>query len=1087
MIQVYAETNIGGRTEPTVLWWFEADEIRTITYPLAAPWPVWKAIRESLDAQHTSHARFTKALFTSLRSELRSKMLKAVTAQEGERWITVHPGGDPSASGVHVLIRQRKDGSYSVIGGAGGKLNHLRLTSIKSPEEYKQAAKEGAQRRREERAKKLAEMTPAEREQFDIRMGEHTQKIQEKEKEFRDKVVEVFERSGLEAPVAEKISISAALQNNWKKEAKEKGIKNERDVDAYAAQKEEEHVKDIRKDAKKDRELAVNAARDALAEKMGMDKAANLFGDTKNLQERIAAALSPEDEEKRQALRDTFNKDPELAEELYRLELDRKRLKAAKTRAEKASENIMEGASIGGWDVPATELTREQVGQLALEKAEEDAEKGAEEEASVNVNRVLIAEAEGEGQLHTRSQRKLSFCMMNGAFEGVQAITAKYGGGQILDEDAVRTLGLQNTALLTAHYLEREGYSGAAQEGLTEFMMGEAKVRAKKAVDKVQEYARIAADFRRMSKGPTALTEARRGSGYAAGQINKGIRILGSAMGSLEAVASVNWALTNKKIPDSVFVQYASRENLKRKLRALGLTPDDVLIKDPTTQSGEFEIPRAQWDKVYRYRAQRDLNQEVQAIKKGERNVTDWRPKGIKEYITDDEGNKCKLVLDPAQQSGMRFALYKKRSFLNYEAGTGKTLTALVTIAEGINEKKFERALVIMPASVQAQFADETRKFSDLNVAYVGEKGSAKGFDWSDKNNQVVITSRDKLAPYKDKIAAAGFNCIVLDEAHLVKQRQGAEKSDMSEAFADLAAKPEYLLEMTGTPVPNDMSELWYHLNILDPAKFPNKKDFMAEFGRTPTSGSIMREESAAAFRAYIDDRVYTERLGPMKLKGYKKFEKNVEVELTDNQKLMYRKSEDIYGPGMSTRKKAGWAFARDAANSAALYTAPAKDNAITEALGDQWEAHIKEREAKGQNPKIIIFTDHYDTMKPIMDMLKARFGYGKSNILTNTRGQTPKATHTMARKFNQDKNVKVLVATSMIGTGLNLQGATAVCFYHESQTASDEIQKWHRAYRKNVKHDVDVIKLHAKAPSAVAARQRLETKQAAHEMIGNA
>lgn len=1078
MIKVYAEATIGGKTKPTALWWFEPHEVQAASYLVLAGRPMWKSICEDLDAQKTPHARFTKALFGSIRKAVRSKALKAVTAQEGERWITVHPGGDPEAKGVHVLIKQRKDGSYSVIGGAGGALSHLRLTNIKSPKEYREAAKVKAKERREERAKKLAEMTPAEREQFDIRMGEYKQKIEERERDFRDKAKAIFEKAGLEAPEAEKISISAAMRNAFKKEAKDKGIKSERDIDRYADQKEKEHVKEIREEAKEDRDMAVKVARDVIADQMQPDKRAELFGETKSIQDKIAAALSPEDEEKRNKLRETFEESPELAEELYRAEIERRKAKAAKTREEHAAENIMEGTSIGAWEVPATELSREQVKQLALEESEE--------EAAVNINRALIAEAEGEGVLKFRSQRRLANYMMNGAFEGVHAVTAKIGGGQILDEDSVRALGLQNSALLTAHFLEREELSETAHEELTEFAKGEAKGRAKKALEKAQEYARIAADFRRLSKGPAAMTEGRRGAGYAAAQINKGIRILGNALGSLEAMASVNWALMSKQIPDSVVVHYASRENMKRKIRALGLDKDDILIKDPTTVSGEFEIPRNQWDKVFRYRSQKELDPEIQAIKRGERNVQGWKPKGIKDYITDDKGNKRKVELFPEQQSGIRFALKQKRGFLNFEAGLGKTLTALGTIAEGINTKKFDRAVVVMPASVQAQFADEVRKFTDLKTAFVGETGSAKDFDWGDKNTQVVITSRDKLAPYKDKIKAAGFNCFVVDEAHLVKQRVGAEKSDMSKAFSELAIDPEYLLEMTGTPVPNDMSELWYHLNILDPAKFPDRKEFLDTFGRTATTGSIMREESAAALRAFIDDRVYTEKMGPEKLGGYKKYEKEVEVEPTEAQKKLYRASEDIYAPGTKKRKEPGWALARDAANNAALYKAPAKENAITQALGDQYESHIKEREAKGQSPKIIVFTDHYDTMEPIMEMLSERFGYDDTNVLSNKRGQSPKATRSLARRFNNDPNAKVLIATSMMGTGLNLQSATAVAFYHESMTAAEEIQKWHRAYRKNVKHDVDVLKLHAKAPSAVAARQRLEAKRATHELLGN-
>ena len=53
----------------------------------------------------------------------------------GDRWITVHPNGDDE-KGVPVLVRANPDGTHRIIGGAGGKLNHLRLTRVKSKEEY---------------------------------------------------------------------------------------------------------------------------------------------------------------------------------------------------------------------------------------------------------------------------------------------------------------------------------------------------------------------------------------------------------------------------------------------------------------------------------------------------------------------------------------------------------------------------------------------------------------------------------------------------------------------------------------------------------------------------------------------------------------------------------------------------------------------------------------------------------------------------------------------------------------------------------------------------------------------------------------
>lgn len=75
-------------------------------------------------------------------------LFKALPA--GARWITVRPNG-PGTDGHPVLIKPAGDGSYRVIGGAGGKLNYLRLTGVRSEEEYAARAKEAAAERRQKR------------------------------------------------------------------------------------------------------------------------------------------------------------------------------------------------------------------------------------------------------------------------------------------------------------------------------------------------------------------------------------------------------------------------------------------------------------------------------------------------------------------------------------------------------------------------------------------------------------------------------------------------------------------------------------------------------------------------------------------------------------------------------------------------------------------------------------------------------------------------------------------------------------------------------------------------------------------------
>lgn len=59
----------------------------------------------------------------------------------GARWITVHPNG-PGTEGQPVLIQPNPDGSAHVIGGAGGKLNYLKLRAVRNESDYKREAAE---------------------------------------------------------------------------------------------------------------------------------------------------------------------------------------------------------------------------------------------------------------------------------------------------------------------------------------------------------------------------------------------------------------------------------------------------------------------------------------------------------------------------------------------------------------------------------------------------------------------------------------------------------------------------------------------------------------------------------------------------------------------------------------------------------------------------------------------------------------------------------------------------------------------------------------------------------------------------------
>lgn len=71
----------------------------------------------------------------------------------GARWITVHPNGE-GTKGQPVLVQPAENGAMRVIGGAGGRLNYLKLRGVKSADQYKAEAAEKAKTHREQQRDK---------------------------------------------------------------------------------------------------------------------------------------------------------------------------------------------------------------------------------------------------------------------------------------------------------------------------------------------------------------------------------------------------------------------------------------------------------------------------------------------------------------------------------------------------------------------------------------------------------------------------------------------------------------------------------------------------------------------------------------------------------------------------------------------------------------------------------------------------------------------------------------------------------------------------------------------------------------------
>jgi len=192
-------------------------------------------------------------------------------------------------------------------------------------------------------------------------------------------------------------------------------------------------------------------------------------------------------------------------------------------------------------------------------------------------------------------------------------------------------------------------------------------------------------------------------------------------------------------------------------------------------------------------------------------------------------------TLRPYQLAGFNWltALYEYRlgGVLADDMGLGKTLQALALFAHvrehALSDKPF---LVIAPTSVVFNWAAETERFTPgLKVAAISETRARRGhqLDAAIAGADIVVTSYTLFRLEYEAYAAVEWAGLVMDEAQFVKNHQ-------SQAYQCVKKLPApFKLAITGTPMENNLMELWSLLSITAPGLYANPARF-TEYYRTP-------------------------------------------------------------------------------------------------------------------------------------------------------------------------------------------------------------------------------------------------------------
>jgi non-specific serine/threonine protein kinase len=205
-------------------------------------------------------------------------------------------------------------------------------------------------------------------------------------------------------------------------------------------------------------------------------------------------------------------------------------------------------------------------------------------------------------------------------------------------------------------------------------------------------------------------------------------------------------------------------------------------------------------------------------------------------------------TLRPYQQAGYDWLRFLQEfglgGILADDMGLGKTIQTLALLLHLHNRHDAPPSLVIVPTSVVPNWSIESARFTP-GLRVLTYHGMTRRQHHPDlESHDVIITSYGILRRDIELLKHINFTCIVLDESQNIKNYASVN------ARAARSLKSNLRLALTGTPVENNLSELWSQVQFTNPGLLGGIATFTEMFMRP-----IEREhdeQTAASLRKVI-------------------------------------------------------------------------------------------------------------------------------------------------------------------------------------------------------------------------------------------
>ncbi|KAF1816473.1 putative TBP associated factor [Eremomyces bilateralis CBS 781.70] len=495
-----------------------------------------------------------------------------------------------------------------------------------------------------------------------------------------------------------------------------------------------------------------------------------------------------------------------------------------------------------------------------------------------------------------------------------------------------------------------------------------------------------------------------------------------------------------------------------------------------------------------------------------------------------------KAELRSYQQEGVNWLAFLNRYHLHGilcdDMGLGKTLQTLCIVASDhhLRAQEFEKtgssdvrrlpSLIVCPPTLSGHWQQEIRTYAPFltSVAYVGPPAERAKVRAQLKGVDIVITSYDICRNDSEILAPMNWNYCVLDEGHLIKNPR---------AKTTLAVKSllsNHRLILSGTPIQNNVLELWSLFDFLMPGFLGTEKVFQDRFAKPIAASRFAKSSSKEQEAGALAIEALHKQVLPFLLRRLKeevlndlppKILQNYYCDLSDLQRKLFedfskKESRALTESAGRADKDAkqhifqALQYMRKLCNSPAfVMTEKHKAYAATQGYLAKHGTSLRDpvhapkltalrdllvdcgigasdaapnganHAANGANGDLLIsggdaVSQHraliFCQMKEMLDMVQNEVLAKLLPSVTYMRldGSVESSRRQdIVNKFNGDPSYDVLLLTTAVGgLGLNLTGADTVIFVEHDWNPQKDLQAMDRAHRIGQKKVVNVYRI---------------------------